>query len=65
MSPSAQDNRICILCGIAHAQHTVGEMPVVTKCAMGSQKHLIVPRLQKLLKDIIPVKAYIEKHKKC
>lgn len=44
-----------LLCGITHAQHTVGEMSVITKCAVSPQKLLIVPRLQKLLEQIIPV----------
>lgn len=46
-----------LLCGITHAQYTVGEMSVITKCAVSSQKPLIVPRLQKLLEQIIPVQT--------
>lgn len=46
-----------LLCGVTHAQHTVGEMSVITKCAVSPQKRLIVPRLQKLLKQIISVQT--------
>lgn len=53
-----------LLCGIAHAQHSVGKMPVITKCAVTSQKLLIVPGLQKLLEEIIPVQTFIEQFKK-
>lgn len=52
-----------LLCGIAHAQHTVGKMSVVTECAVSSQKLLIVPGLQKLLEEIIPVQTFIEQFK--
>lgn len=48
-----------LLCGITHAQHTVGEVSVITKCAVSPQKLLIVPRLQKLLQQIIPVQALV------
>lgn len=54
-----------LLCGITHAQHTVGKMSVVTKRAVSSQKLLIVPGLQKLLKDIIPVQTFIVTKNKC
>lgn len=46
-----------LLCGVAHAQHPVGEMPVVTESAVSSQKHLIVPGLQELLQDVVPVQT--------
>lgn len=44
-----------LLCGVAHAQHPIGKMPVVTKSAVSSQKPLIVPGLQELLQEIVPV----------
>lgn len=46
-----------LLCGVAHAQHPVGKMPVVTESAVSSQKLLIVPGLQELLQDIVPVQT--------
>lgn len=53
-----------LLCSIAHAQHSVGKMSVVTKCAVTSQKHLIVPGLQKLLEEIVPIQTFMEQFKK-
>lgn len=53
-----------ILSGVAHAQHPVCEMSVVTKGAMSSQKLLIVPGLQKLLEEIVPVQAFVEQTKR-
>lgn len=49
-----------VLCGVAHAQHAVGEMSVIPKCAVSSQKLLIVPRLKKLLEDVVPVETFVE-----
>lgn len=46
-----------LLCGVAHAQHPVGKMPVVTESAVTSQKLLIVPGLQELLQEIVPVQT--------
>lgn len=37
--------KIFLLCGITHAQHTVGKMSVITKGAVCSQKLLVVPGL--------------------
>lgn len=36
-------------------------MSVVAKCAVTSQKLLIVPGLQKLLEEIVPVQTLMEK----
>ena len=52
-----------LLGGIAHAQHSVREMSVVTECAVSSQKLLIVPRLQKLLEEVVPVQTFTEQVK--
>lgn len=46
-----------LLCGVTHAQHTVGEMSVIAERAVSPQKLLIVPRLQKLLEQIISVQT--------
>lgn len=37
-------------------------MSVIAKCAVTSQKHLIVPGLQKLLEDVIPVQTCMKKY---
>lgn len=47
-----------LLCCVAHAQHSVGEVPVVPKCTVRSQELLIVPGLQKLLEEVIPVQTW-------
>ena len=53
-----------LLGSIAHAQHSVGKMSVIAKCAVSSQKLLIVPRLQKLLEEIVPVQTFMEEFRK-
>lgn len=53
-----------LLCGIAHAQHSIGKMSVVPKCAVSSQKLLIVPGLQKLLEDVVSVQTFMEQYHK-
>lgn len=49
--------RSYLLCGIAHAEHTVCEVPVIPKRTVSSQELLVVPRLQELLKEVIPVQT--------
>lgn len=46
-----------LLCGVAHAQHPVGKVPVVTEGAVSSQELLIVPGLEKLLQEIVSVQT--------
>lgn len=53
-----------LLCSIAHAQHSVGKMSVVAKCAVRSQKRLVVPGLEKLLEQIISVQTFTEQFRK-
>ena len=53
-----------LLCSIAHAQHSVGQMSVVAKCAVRSQERLVVPGLEKLLEKIVSVQTFTEQFRK-
>lgn len=46
---------LSLLGGIAHAQHAVGEVPVIPKSAVGAQELLVVPGLEELLQEVVPV----------
>lgn len=44
-----------LLGGIAHAKHTVGEVTVIPKGAVGAQELLVVPGLKELLEEVVPI----------
>ena len=50
-APSA----LSLLGGIAHAEHAVGEVTVIPKGAVGAQELLVVPGLEDLLQEVVPV----------
>lgn len=46
-----------LLGSVAHAEHAVGEVPVIPESAVGAQELLVVPGFQELLQEIVPVQA--------
>lgn len=50
---------LSLLGSIAHAEHAVGEVSVIPKSAVSAQELLVVPGLQELLQEIVPVQACI------
>lgn len=46
---------LSLLGSITHAEHAVGEVPVVPKSTVGSQELLVVPGLKKLLQEVVPI----------
>lgn len=46
-----------LLGSIAHAQHAIGKMAIISKSAMTPKKFLVVPSFQKLLQYVIPIQT--------